>query len=135
LVYSLLRQALELLPPKVDTTIDMSTVGDLDGSISGCDRALELFDTALENGKPIVYCVIDGLQEDEEVTTWKYLDKLVKLLKRRAAPIADQSVKVKVLMTATGRCRSFRNMSRSERILANDWSNGVRGLRVFQPLR
>lgn len=63
LLYALLRQLVEILPPRLDTTVDFSEsrFAKLDGSLKTWSEAIELLGDLLSALKGIVFCVIDGL--------------------------------------------------------------------------
>lgn len=63
LLYALLRQLVETLPPRLETTIDLSEsrFAKLDGSMNTWTEAIELFGDLLSVLGTIVFCVIDGL--------------------------------------------------------------------------
>ena len=135
LIHALLRQSLELLTPKLETSEDMAAVTKLTSDLDCFEQALLLLDAALQNGKSIVYCVIDGIQEIEDRFTLKYLEMLIKLLKKRAAGVGEQQVKLRVLLTTSGRSRCLiRNLGRFEMVLADDLGNNPRSIRDSQPL-
>lgn len=65
LVYSLVRQLIELLPPEFEASVDFSEARfrQLDGSIESCDEAIRVFQDLLDVvPAATVYCIIDGLQ-------------------------------------------------------------------------
>lgn len=63
LLYALLRQLVETLPPRLETTVDLSEsrFAKLDGSMNTWTEAIELFGDLLSVFSTIVFCVIDGL--------------------------------------------------------------------------
>lgn len=63
LLYALLRQLVETLPPRLETTVDLSEsrFAKLDGSMNTWTEAIELFGDLLSVLSTIVFCVIDGL--------------------------------------------------------------------------
>lgn len=63
LLYALLRQLVEKLPPRLDTAVDLSEARfkKLDGSMNNWTEAIELLGDVLSVLRGVVFCVIDGL--------------------------------------------------------------------------
>lgn len=63
LLYALLRQLVEKLPPRLDTAVDLSEARfkKLDGSMNNWAEAIELLKDLLSVFSGVVFCVIDGL--------------------------------------------------------------------------
>lgn len=134
LANALLRQSFELLSSEVVGN-DMSAVEQLDGSLECFRQILNLLNAALDNGKPIVYCIIDGMQDIEDRTTIRLLEGLVQLLQRRSMPLSNGKLTFKVLITTSGRCRCLvRNLSRAQLVLADAplRNNRLRGSQALQ---
>lgn len=70
LVYSLIRQLIELAPPMLDCDSKCDLSGDrfrlLNGSIASWKDALAILDTLLRYRPPVLFCVIDSLDVFEE---------------------------------------------------------------------
>ena len=67
LVYSLIFQLIDVLPPLTDTDalIDMAQVESLDGSITSFPKALVLFSQLMALTPPFLICIIDGFHAFE----------------------------------------------------------------------
>lgn len=61
LLYALLRQLVETLPPRLETTVDLSDsrFAKLDGSMNTWTEAIELLRDLLSALSGIVFCVVD----------------------------------------------------------------------------
>ncbi|KAF0322178.1 phytanoyl- dioxygenase family protein [Colletotrichum asianum] len=108
LVYALIRQLIELLPPLLDTSIDFSErrFTALDGSLGTWSQATSvLFDLGGLMPGPVL-CIIDGLHWLTDRGTDNYLSDLLKILR---------GDKWKVLLFTTGRSVVLQDeLSRSE---------------------
>jgi hypothetical protein len=96
LLYALIRQEIELLLPKFDTSIDLSKYRfeQLDGTSASIHNALELFSDLLELIPSTTYCVVDGLHWLDDRSTEKPLEAFLDVLRHE---------KVRVLFTTNGR--------------------------------
>jgi hypothetical protein len=108
LVYSLQRQMVELLLPRIYTDIDLSEsrFRRLDGTIDSWADALSILRDLLDLVPNTVFCVIDGFQWLDDRSTDSYLKELLQVLRRE---------KLKVLFTTTERSACLREeLSTSE---------------------
>lgn len=108
LVYSLIRQLIELLLPVLETTSDLSEerFNSLDGTLGSWNIALSVFIDLMKTLPGPVFCIIDGLHWLNDRTTDTYLTELIRILRED---------KLKVLLSTTGRCLVLRDeLSRSE---------------------
>lgn len=120
LVCSLIRQAVELLPPpplqpqtagETDEAraVDLSEqrFRQVDGTVLTWDEAVGVLRDVLAQLPRTVICVVDGLQWLDDSSTAVYLGELVKALRRQE--------RVKVLLTTAGRSRCLlRELDESE---------------------
>lgn len=96
LLYALLRQMIEVLPPKLDTTVDLSErrFNELDGSLNTWDNALELLSDVTSFVPGIVFCIIESFHWLDAKTTENPLTQLLQVLRNE---------KFRVLFTTHGR--------------------------------
>ncbi|KAL3467085.1 hypothetical protein BJX64DRAFT_189989 [Aspergillus heterothallicus] len=111
LVYSLIRQLIEHLPPVANGTSDRTIKGEhiavLDGTFSSWKEVLTLVDTLLDFAPPLLLCVVDGLDKLQHPSTDAYIRSLVRLFvsHTRKPPDSEpgrQDVLLKTLFTVTG---------------------------------
>ncbi|KAK2776167.1 phytanoyl- dioxygenase family protein [Colletotrichum kahawae] len=108
LVYALIRQLIELLPPFLDTGVDLSEgrFKALDGSLGTWSQATSILTDLGELMPGPVLCIIDGLHWLTDRGTDNYLSDLLKILR---------GDKWKVLLFTTGRSVVLQDeLSRSE---------------------
>lgn len=90
LVYSLIRQLLELAPPKLNFDGAWDLSGDrfqqLDGKIDTWNEALKILDMMMYFRPPLLLCVLDGLEVLESENTAQYIKPLILLLCGRHSP-------------------------------------------------
>lgn len=116
LLYALLRQLIETLPPRLDTTVDLSEsrFAQLDGSMDTWTEATKLFGDLLTVLSTTVFCVIDGLH---------WLDG-----KDTDAPLAHLATtlrhdKLRVLLTTCGRSACLiDHLERDETFVVDDFA-------------
>ncbi|ROW06828.1 hypothetical protein VMCG_04097 [Cytospora schulzeri] len=96
LLYALLRQMVELLLPRLETSVDLSEERflSLDGSLDTWSEALAMFRDLMSLAPGTVYCVIDGFHWLDDKTTDSALAQLVECLR---------DGRLKVLFTTSGR--------------------------------
>lgn len=102
LVYSVLRQLIELLPPELNTNADLSEEAFrcLNGTMATWDDALGVFQDLLEEIPEPLFCVIDGIHWLDDRSTNQALDQLLKVL---------ENDKLKILFTTSGRSSTLLN--------------------------
>lgn len=87
LVYSLIRQLIELAPPVLDCEISSDPSAErfrkLDGTLNTWDEAISVFDTLLNFVPPVLVCVIGSLHVLNDESTERCLQSLVRILARR----------------------------------------------------
>lgn len=108
LIYALIRQLIELLPPLLDTSIDLSErrFKALDGSLGTWSQATSILADLGGLMPGPVLCIIDGLHWLTDRGTDNYLSDLLKILR---------GDKWKVLLFTTGRSVVLQDeLSRSE---------------------
>ncbi|KAL4737022.1 hypothetical protein BDV11DRAFT_163163 [Aspergillus similis] len=112
LVYSLIRQLLEYLPPVVNGssthTVKAENFALLDGTLASWQEVLSLIDTLLYYAPPLLLCVVDGLDRLQDQSTDQYIRSLVRIFLSHTRQSSDsttgrQNVLLKVLFTITGR--------------------------------
>lgn len=96
LLYALLRQMIEVMPPRMETAIDFSERRflELDGTLNTWSQAIALFRDVLGTVPGIVFCVIDGLHWLDAKSTDVPLTQLLHVLRKDG---------VRVLFTTSGR--------------------------------
>ncbi|KAK1565859.1 uncharacterized protein LY79DRAFT_481174, partial [Colletotrichum navitas] len=108
LVYSIIRQLVELLPPMFEASSDFSAekFNSLDGTIQCWRTALSVL-TNLANSMPgPVFCIIDGLHWLNDTSTDNCLPEFIRVLR---------GVRLKVVLSTTRRSVVLRNeIPRSE---------------------
>ncbi|KAL4764839.1 uncharacterized protein BDW70DRAFT_128947 [Aspergillus foveolatus] len=111
LVYSLIRQLLEYLPPVVNGssthTVKAENFALLDGTLASWQEVLSLVDTLLYYAPPLLLCVVDGLDRLQDQSTDQYIRSLVRIFVSHTRQSSDstpgqQNVLLKVLFTVTG---------------------------------
>ncbi|KAJ0421705.1 hypothetical protein BJY00DRAFT_103020 [Aspergillus carlsbadensis] len=111
LVYSLIRQLIEHLPPVAngtsDRTIKAEQFADLDGTFASWKEVLSLMDTLLSFAPPLLICIVDGLDKLQHPSTDGYIRSLVRLFVSHARKPPDseagrQDVLLKALFTVSG---------------------------------
>lgn len=100
LLYALIRQMIELLLPRFDTSVNMSEerLSQLDGTMRSWKEALALFKDLVclvGESRETVFCVIDGLHWLDDKSTSESLALLVETLRYNS--------KLRVLFTTSGR--------------------------------
>lgn len=114
LLYALLRQMVEMLPPRLDTTVDLSRerFEMLDGSLSTWKEAIELFRDLVSVLSGVVFCVVDGLHWLDGEATDACLAQLLTTLRQH---------KLRVLFTTSGRSGCLLDhLERDEILIADD---------------
>jgi hypothetical protein len=115
ILYSIIRQLVNILPSKVETCSDFSTIrfGNLDGSFQTWDEALsicaELF---IEVPSPLLV-VVDGIEHVGLGSCKKNIEGLLSVLSAHISRLSehDKSPKVfKVLFTTAGNCASLNRL-------------------------
>ncbi|KAL4880698.1 hypothetical protein BJY04DRAFT_207894 [Aspergillus karnatakaensis] len=110
LVYSLIRQLLEYLPPVVNgsssCTIKVESFSPLDGTLASWKEVLSLVDTLLYYAPPLLMCIVDGLDKLQDPSTDQYIRSLVRVFvshtrKPSSSKPGEQSVLLKVLFTVS----------------------------------
>lgn len=96
LLYALLRQMVELLLPRLETSLDLSEERflTLDGTLDTWSEAQDMFRDLMSLAPGTVYCVVDGLHWLDDKTTDVTLAQLVDCLR---------GGRMKVLFTTSGR--------------------------------
>ncbi|KAL4927695.1 uncharacterized protein BDV17DRAFT_122687 [Aspergillus undulatus] len=111
LVYSLIRQLLEYLPPVLNGssthTVKAENFTLLDGTLASWKEVLSLIDTLLYYAPPLLMCVIDGLDKLSDPSTDEYIRSLVRIFVCHTRNPEDsspgrQSVLLKILFTVDG---------------------------------
>ncbi|KAL5003310.1 hypothetical protein BDV10DRAFT_43701 [Aspergillus recurvatus] len=111
LVYSLIRQLLEYLPPVVNGssthTVKPENFAHLNGTLASWKEVLSLIDTLLYYSPPLLICVVDGLDRLQDPSTEKYIRSLVRVFMSHTRQPSDstpgrQNVLLKILFTVTG---------------------------------
>lgn len=116
LVYSLVRQLIELLPPEFEASTDFSEARfrHLDGTLESCGEATRMFKDLLDI-VPVatVYCIIDGLQ----LMDGKRVEGPLRGFLRQ---LRDKDGKLRVLFTTSGRSSCLSKELKAEETLVID---------------
>lgn len=116
LLYALLRQLVEALPPRVETTVDLSEsrFAELNGSLETWVEAIELFGDLLSVSSGLVFCVIDGLHWLDGAGTDEPLAQLLRALRND---------RLRVFFTTCGRSGCLlEHLERDETLVVGDLS-------------
>lgn len=114
LVYSLIRQLIDCLPPIVDCAVSCELSAErltaLSGNLTSWKEVLSLIDILLHFAPPLLICVIDGIDVLQDPSTNVHIRSLVRVFlmhtRHYAVPMPDgrtQRVLLKVLFTVAGR--------------------------------
>jgi hypothetical protein len=132
LVYSLIRQLIDLSPPMLDfdSNCDLSTerFHRLNGTMSSWTDAVGILNTLLRYKPPVLFCVIDSLDILEDASTQQHIRALVDMLvshtiRSSTAPVDTEQPPtttstedliskdglLKVLFTTAGQCRAIQS--------------------------
>ncbi|CRG91387.1 hypothetical protein PISL3812_08435 [Talaromyces islandicus] len=130
LVYSLIRQLIDLSPPMLDfdSNCDLSTerFNRLNGTMASWTDAVGILNTLLRYKPPVLFCVIDALDLLEDASTQPHIKSLVDMLvshtiRSSTAPVdtepkstsTDELISkdglLKVLFTTAGQCRAIQS--------------------------
>lgn len=116
LLYALIRQLIELLPPRFDLDVDLSEERflRLKGDIGSWEEALQLFRDLLELVPgSAVFCVIDGLH----VLDYRSIQRPLTLL---LGQLRHSNNRLRVLFTTSGRSYCLGKEMRAHEIVAID---------------
>lgn len=108
LLYALLRQLIEILSPRLETTVDLTEerFNELNGTLDTWSKATALLRDVLSVTPGIVFCVIDGLHWLDSRSTDGPLAELISVLRCE---------KLRVLLTTSGRSGCLiENLGREE---------------------
>lgn len=85
-LYALIRQVLQILPPRLEMDIDMSEsrLQCLTGRKDTWKGALTILEDLVSRMDRPAFCILEGLQYLEHSGTQKYLKKLLEVLRHRA---------------------------------------------------
>ncbi|KAH8703665.1 hypothetical protein BGW36DRAFT_89870 [Talaromyces proteolyticus] len=124
LVYSLIRQLIDVAPPMMDCDSNCDLGKErfcrLNGTMSSWTDALGILDALLRYKPPVLFCVIDALDVLEDESTVQYVKPLVDLLVSHTTrcSTAHSDVQqtgipkdglIKVLFTTAGQCQAIQN--------------------------
>lgn len=107
LLYALMRQVIEALPPYLEITVDLSEerLTSLDGTLKTWSKAVEFFRDLLNVSSGIVFCVIDGVHWLDSSSTDTLLADLLDLMRNEH---------LRVLLTTSGRSGCLNDSLRRE---------------------
>lgn len=121
LVYSLIRQLIELAPPMLNCDSNSDLSGErfrrLNGTTASWTDAISILDTLLQYRPPVLFCVIDALDilEDgattDEQPTEHYVQSLVTMLASHTRPPAAPPQDVTTVTTVTTTTNTNTNAS------------------------
>ncbi|KAL4785779.1 hypothetical protein BJX76DRAFT_346805 [Aspergillus varians] len=116
LVYSLIRQLLEYLPPVLNGTSTHTIKAEkftlLDGTLASWKEVLSLIDILLYYSPPFLLCIVDGLDRLHDVSTDDYIRSLVRVFVSHTRGPSEstptrESVLLKILFTVSGPIESL----------------------------
>jgi hypothetical protein len=109
LIYSLVRQLVELIPPVIDGNHDFSAerFGGLDGTLNTLEEAIFVLNDLLDLSPPNLFCVIDGLQQLDDQSTDYHLKSMINTLRSKTKPDDQTSNRIKLLFTTAGASRAL----------------------------
>lgn len=116
LIYSLIRQLIELLPPEFQAPVDFSEARfrHLDGTLKACGEAMRMFQDLLDLvPAATVFCFIDGLHLMDDQRVEEPLQLFLRQLR-------CGNGKVRVLFTTSGRSACLAKELKVEEILMID---------------
>ncbi|KAK2601175.1 hypothetical protein N8I77_010643 [Diaporthe amygdali] len=122
LIYSLIRQLIELLPPEFEAPVDLSEARfrHLDGTLKSCDEAMRMFQGVLDLVPAAsVFCFIDGLHlmDDERV------EESLQLFLRQ---LRCGYGKLRVLFTTSGRSACLaKELKVEETLMIDSYRKGI----------
>ncbi|KAI9375342.1 hypothetical protein BJX61DRAFT_549656 [Aspergillus egyptiacus] len=135
LVYSLIRQLIELLPPVANgtstRTINPEHITSLDGTLASWKEVLSLIDSLLYFAPPLLMCIVDGLDKLQDPSTDEYIRSLIRIFVCHTRNPSDatpgqQRVLLKGLFTVSRRA-DWLVETMSENPLTLSESNGAEG--------
>ncbi|KAK0610084.1 hypothetical protein B0T17DRAFT_501085, partial [Bombardia bombarda] len=102
LLYFLLTQLINVLPPQFETELDFDQkqFARLDGTMASITPALDMIQALLTQAPPSLVFVVDGIQAFESQDTVPHLRKLARILREQS-----KKTVVKVLFTTDGMSR------------------------------
>lgn len=146
LTYALIRQLIELLPSVFypEEGLSSQRFALLDGSLGSFNHALTALSNLLDLSPPLLFCVIDNIQELEETSTRRYLEMFIDTLrghtKTRDARSTDSYRVLKIFFTTAGRSKSLLDHLSNDELVFAEQSNTARrpgrpstGRRSFSP--
>ncbi len=119
ILYSMIRQLVDVLPSKVETCSDFSTARfrNLDGSFQTWDEALSICAELLTEVPSPLMVVIDGIEHIGLGTSRENIESLLSLLNAHISRVSqnDKSPKIfKVLFTTAGNCASLNRLGNKD---------------------
>ncbi|TAQ90567.1 hypothetical protein B7494_g1090 [Chlorociboria aeruginascens] len=111
--YSLIRQAIALLPNKVETRTKFSRSGfaKLDGTLTTWDSALHILRKLLKLAPQAVLVVVDGIEQLDKSELGEYVDEILALLLGHADEEKVNNTRIfKVLVTTAGNCSALEKL-------------------------
>lgn len=122
LLYALIRQLIELLPPRFDSEKDLSKerFSRLDGTLDSWEEALDVFKDVLELiPGSAVFCIIDGLH----MLDFRSIQQPLALL---LGQLRSSGPKLRVLFTTSGRSYCLgREIKSHENIVIENFRGGL----------
>jgi hypothetical protein len=123
LLYSLIIQLVNLLPPQFETDLDFDEkrFSELDGTLSSVEQALGIIQELLSLAPASIVCIVDGIQAFECRETRKHMQRLVDILRDRGSETV-----VKALFTTDGMSHALaaKLNGRGERVIVSEMIPG-----------
>ena len=114
LLYSLIRQTINLIPSKIATTVDCSSqaFSSLDGTLQNWETGIAILETLLQNMPPLLFLVIDGFEHLDFLSPGeKQVQVLLNLLSKQVLEAkntknnnGEPEKTFKILFTTAGNC-------------------------------
>ena len=132
LTYALIRQLVELLPSVLGsgTGLQQRDFETLDGSLYTFGSAVAILKSLLDLSPPVLFCVIDGIEQLDDQSTRACLTDFVNALRghdTRHQSLTASKRTLKILFTTAGRSRCLlNNLSEDEVVFAEQSTAGRR---------
>ena len=110
LVYSLIRQSIDLLPTQVTTRSDFSksSFARLNGSLKSFDKALNIIQNLIPLAPKALMIIIDGIEQFDDTNEEDSINNLLELLQEMMIETLSMEKKnrqtIKILYTTAGPC-------------------------------
>lgn len=110
--YTLIRQAIGLLPTRIESPLKFSKsrFAKLDGTLASWDDALKILGKLLKLAPQAIVVVVDGIENLDQSGLEEYVDDILALLSRSGEEGDGNARILKVLFTTAGACSALEKM-------------------------